>query len=282
MRVRKIAAVMAAVSMLAAVSAQAAFAADSVTVTAEKVNAEAGAEFTLAVKLSGVPAAGVNAAEFELTYDASALTITGASAGDIVNSDASGKEGFDGVTVFDADFSEAGTVTVTYGVALDDSAYWVTKDGTFLTISGKVNDGTADGTYAVDVKAIDRETYEGSGTPNAEIFIGNMNSEGTITNYTVTAKAGAVVVGTTPSESETEATSETVKPSESGDILRGDADCNGVVNIVDVITMNKAIMGKENLSPQGLKNGDLNGDGTPTSEESLQIMKKIVGLIAEL
>ena len=83
MRVRKIAAAMAAVSMLAAFSAQAAFAAgDSVNVTAEKVNAEAGAEFTLAVKLDGVPSTGINAAEFALTYDASALTITGVAPGD--------------------------------------------------------------------------------------------------------------------------------------------------------------------------------------------------------
>lgn len=278
MRVRKIAAAMAAVSMLAAFSAQTAFAAgDSVTVTAEKVTAEAGAEFTLAVKLEGVPAAGVNAAEFALTYDSAALTITGATAGEIVNGDASGKEGFEGVTVFDTDFSEAGTVTVTYGVALDDSAYWVTKDGTFLTLTGKVNDGTADGTYKVDIKAINRETYEGSKTENADINIGNMNADGTITGYAVTAQAGAVIVGKTVESEET-------KPSESetGDILKGDADCNGIVNILDIITMNKVVMGKEKLTDKGLKNADLDGNGQITSEESLQVMKKIVGLVDTL
>ncbi len=264
MRVRKIAAGLAAVSMLAAVSAQTVFAADSVTVSAEKVEAKAGADFTMAVSLAGVPAAGVNAAEFEITYDSSAITVTGVSAGSIVNANAS--EGLEGVTIFDADYSEAGTITVTYAVALDDSAYWVTQDGTFLTISGKVNDGTADGTYAVEIKGIDRETYEGSQTPNTEIFIGNMNAEGAITDYTVTATAGSVVVGSEPV----------------AEGLRGDADCNGKINILDVITVNKAVLGKEALSEQGLKNADLNGDGVPSSEESLMIMKKIVGLIATL
>ena len=267
MRVRKIAAGMAALSMLAAFSAQTAFAADSVTVSAEKVNAKAGAEFTLAVKLEGVPASGISGAEFEITYDTAAISITGASAGDIVNTSASDKEGFEGLTVFDADYSVAGTVTVTYGVALDDTAYWVTKDGTFLTLTGKVNDGVADGTYDVAIKGISRETYEGSGTPNTEIYIGNMASDGTITNYSVTASAGAVVVGNDNTEPE------------DTDYLMGDADHSGKVDILDVITVNKAILGKENLEGQGLINGDINKDGKPDASDALNIMKAIVGLL---
>jgi len=273
MRVRKIAAAMAAVSMLAAFSAQAAFAAgDSVNVTAEKVNAEAGAEFTLAVKLDGVPSTGINAAEFALTYDASALTITGVAPGDIVNGDASSKEGFEGVTVFDADISQAGTINITYGVALEDTAYWVTKDGTFLTVTGTVNAGTAEGTYPVEIVAIDRQLKEETTEKNTDINIGNMSSDGTITPYTVNVTAGAVVVGTTPDTSETEPST----------ILRGDADCNGIVNIIDIITMNKVVMGKENLTAEGMKNADLDGNGQITSEESLQVLKKIVGLIETL
>jgi len=268
MRVRKIAAGLAAVSMLAALSAQTVSAAGSVTVSAEKVEAKAGADFTLAVKLEGVPAAGISGAEFEITYDASAITITGAAAGDIVNTSASDKEGFEGLTVFSADYSEAGTVTVTYGTALDDTAYWVTQDGTFLTLTGKVNDNTADGTYDVAIKAIDRETFEGSGTPNAEIYIGAISADGAIDNYTVTAKAGAVVVGSEPSSEE--------KPSGT---LKGDADLSGKVDILDVITVNKAILGKEKLEGDALVNADINGNNKPDAADSLEIMKAIVGLI---
>jgi len=267
MRVRKIAATMAALSMLAAFSAQTAFAADSVTVSAEKVNAKAGADFTLAVKLEGVPAAGISGAEFEITYDAAAISITGASAGDIVNTSASDKEGFEGLTVFSADYSTAGTITVTYGTALDDTAYWVTQDGTFLTLTGKVNDGTANGTYDVAIKAISRETYEGSKTPNNDIYIGNVAADGTINNFAVTANAGAVVVG-----------DETTNPDEKP-TLKGDADLNKKVDILDVITVNKAILGKEKLEGVGLLNADINGDGKPDTSDSLNIMKAIVGLI---
>jgi len=275
MRVRKIAAALAAVSMLTTIAAQTAFAADTVTVSGEKVTAKAGADFTMAISLSGVPAAGVNAVEFEVTYDAAAISITGAAAGDIVNTSASSKEGFDGVTVFDADYSTDGTVTVTYGVALDDNAYWVTKDGVFLTLNGKVKDGTKDGTYDIKFQAISRETYEGSGKANSDINIGTMNADGTITSYTVKSTNGAVVVGKdeTPTEAE--------KPTEEtpGNIVKGDADCSGEVDILDVITINKAIMGKENLSEQGLKNVDFDGNGKPDSSEAMTVLKLIVGMI---
>ena len=274
------AAALAAVSMLATVSAQAVFAADTVTVSGEKVKAKAGSEFTMAINLGGVPAAGVNAVEFELTYDSSALTITGASAGDIVNAGASAKEGFEGVTVFDADYSTAGSVTVTYGVALDDNAYWVTKDGVFLTLTGTVNKDAKNGTYDVKFQPIGRDTYEGSGKANADINVGMMSADGTITSYTVKSTNGAVVVG----DEEATIPDNPEKPTDeqpSGNIKKGDADCSGVVDILDVISINKAILGKENLSEQGLKNIDFNANNKPDPDESLSVLKLIVGLITE-
>jgi hypothetical protein len=230
----------------------------------------------MAISLSGVPAAGVNAVEFELTYDAAALAITGAEAGAIVNTSASSKEGFEGVTVFDADYSTDGTVTVTYGVALDDTTYWVTKDGVFLTLNGKVKDGTKDGTYDIKFQAISRETYEGSGKANSDINIGTMSTDGTITGYTVKSTNGAVVVGNEDTTEEQKPTGE--NPSTG---LKGDADCSKEVDILDVITINKAIMGKENLSEQGLKNIDFNSNGKPDSSEAMTVLKLIVGMITE-
>ncbi|MBR4319276.1 MAG: hypothetical protein IKP69_04395 [Oscillospiraceae bacterium] len=276
MRVRKIAAALAAVSMLTTIAAQNVFAADTVTVSGEKVKATAGSDFTMAISLSGVPAAGVNAVEFELTYDSAAIAITGAEAGAIVNTGASAKEGFEGVTVFDADYSVDGTVTVTYGVALDDSTYWVTKDGVFLTLNGKVKDGTKDGTYDIKFQAISRETYDGSGKANSDINIGTMSADGTITGYAVKSTNGAVVVG--KAEDTTEQKPTDVAPATG---KKGDADCNGEVDILDVISINKAIMGKENLTEQGLKNIDFNGNSKPDSSESMSVLKLIVGMITE-
>ena len=82
-----------------------------------------------------------------------------------------------------------------------------------------------------------------------------------------------------PSESETEATSET--DAAPGKVKYGDANLDGSVNIVDVITINKAILGKETLSGEGLVNVDLNHNQKPDSDESLAILKFIVGLLSE-
>ena len=59
----------------------------------------------------------------------------------------------------------------------------------------------------------------------------------------------------------------------------GDADCSGKVDILDVITVNRAILGKESLSSKGLLNADVNQNDKPDSTDSLSIMKLIVGLL---
>ena len=46
-----------------------------------------------------------------------------------------------------------------------------------------------------------------------------------------------------------------------------------------MITVNKAILGKEILSEQGNKNADIDKDGKPTSSDAMMILKHIVGII---
>lgn len=62
----------------------------------------------------------------------------------------------------------------------------------------------------------------------------------------------------------------------------GDATGEGDINILDVITVNKAVMGKENLTDAQLKAVDFNANGKPDSEEALTILKYIVGLVTSL
>ena len=63
-------------------------------------------------------------------------------------------------------------------------------------------------------------------------------------------------------------------------IKKGDANQDGKIDILDVITVNQAILGKEKLSEIQLKAVDFNGNSMPEASEALMIMKYIVGLIA--
>ncbi|MBR4319642.1 MAG: dockerin type I repeat-containing protein [Oscillospiraceae bacterium] len=62
------------------------------------------------------------------------------------------------------------------------------------------------------------------------------------------------------------------------EVVLGDVTLDGTVDILDVITINKAVMGKEFLTELQNKAADIDEDGKPTSNDSLMILKKIVGL----
>ena len=86
---------------------------------------------------------------------------------------------------------------------------------------------------------------------------------------------------TVPASSETTSTT-TVTTSTTITACSGDANGDGQIDILDIITMNKAILGKETLSETQLKAIDFNGNGRPDSEDSLTLMKYIVRLIDTL
>ena len=113
------------------------------------------------------------------------------------------------------------------------------------------------------------------GTGNGNYLVGDMNEFGKV--YMSTVGCGIVygmVSGSAPVETPTETPS-------SDDIVWGDADESGKVDILDVITMNNALLGKEKLTDKGLKNGDMNQNSKPEAADSLNIMKLIVGLVKE-
>ena len=70
-------------------------------------------------------------------------------------------------------------------------------------------------------------------------------------------------------------------PATAEEIITPDGDANGSGNldILDVITVNKAILGKEEISPDRIPYIDFNGNGIPDAEDSLVMMKMIVGLV---
>ncbi|MBR1458276.1 MAG: glycoside hydrolase, partial [Oscillospiraceae bacterium] len=80
---------------------------------------------------------------------------------------------------------------------------------------------------------------------------------------------------TQPTET-TETTGTTPDPSAP---LYGDVDDNGKVELLDVILLNKNLLGIEQLSKKGTANADVDRSGTIDSSDSLNILKSTVNLV---
>lgn len=96
-----------------------------------------------------------------------------------------------------------------------------------------------------------------------------------------------------PSETDetvdTTETNETSEPTETdasettgGDAVYGDVNSDGEVDILDVIALNKFLLGSVSLSADAQKNADVDGNETIDSTDSLNILKKVVKIIDTL
>ena len=124
---KKIISLLVVATLLVVGMAISAFAADSTTITVEKVTAAAGSELTMEVSITGNP--GFAAAKFTVEYDETALTL--------VSVDATGYL-LDGATINNGIVAFAKTANVT-------------GDGVLFTVTFTVNEEAAEGDYAVSV-----------------------------------------------------------------------------------------------------------------------------------
>ena len=90
--------------------------------------------------------------------------------------------------------------------------------------------------------------------------------------------------GTTSTEpvSETAATEDLtseVPSSGETDIIYGDVDENGTVQMVDMIALNKYLMIGSEISAQGLINADVNRDGQVEQDDGLNILRAVIDLV---
>ena len=90
--------------------------------------------------------------------------------------------------------------------------------------------------------------------------------------------SGENVKPTETTEKDSEATSET----KAKDFLYGDVDRNGEVDILDIITLNKNLLGKEEIDADQQKAADVDLSGKPDSNDAILILKFIVGMVKEL
>lgn len=77
-------------------------------------------------------------------------------------------------------------------------------------------------------------------------------------------------------------TTETTVPTDTGLNISGDSNCDGIVSILDVIALNRSLLAGEPLTDQGILNSDVDGDGTPSSADSLTILKYTIKLVENL
>lgn len=279
------------------------FAAGGIGISAEKVSAKAGAEFTLAVSLKDVPSTGVGGCEFSLAYDSSIVTVTGVTAGTVAQTGADDQESvFAGeAPSFDSNFSTAGVIDVIYSTGLTDSAYMVKQDGVFLTITGTVNESAKVGDVSeFKIQPIDRETTPGSGTKNDQIVFASIAEDGTVSNYdTVVSDGSVIVVGdsetttavttTTGSESTTTATKETTVTKDTADTKEtttgsedeanyGDANLDGKVDLTDAVTLNKYLAGLVTASEQAVKNMNVYLDDNVDEKDTTYLMRFVLNM----
>lgn len=279
------------------------FAAGGIGISAEKVSAKAGAEFTLAVSLKDVPSTGVGGCEFSLAYDSSIVTVTGVTAGTVAQTGADDQESvFAGeAPSFDSNFSTAGVIDVIYSTGLTDSAYMVKQDGVFLTITGTVNESAKVGDVSeFKIQPIDRETTPGSGTKNDQIVFASIAEDGTVSNYdTVVSDGSVIVVGdsetttavttTTGSESTTTATKETTVTKDTADTKEtttgsedeanyGDANLDGKVDLTDAVILNKYLAGLVTASEQAVKNMNVYLDDNVDEKDTTYLMRFVLNM----
>ena len=279
---------------------------EKVTISADKVEATAGSEFTVNVMLSDVPATGVMACEFALTYDSSALNITGVTAGEIANtgSDSAESDISGECPSFYADYSTAGTINVTWSTGLSDTSYWITKDGVFATITGTVAANAAAGEYEIGVTAISREDISGT---NSSILIGYVDSNKQVVEYEAVASNGSVTVTaeteqttttapptttkapdtTTATTATTEDTPGTTLTTQNGDVvatLVGDVNLDGKISLVDVVYLNKFLVNSLNLNPTAQANAQCvtDAEGRINSADSTALLEFVIETIKVL
>lgn len=290
MKAKKILAGACASLMLAMTTVSAVSAAGTVNVTVGNDTAKAGEKFSVTIDLSAIPADGINACDFGVKYDSSALTITGVTAGALAKADTAS---LDGVNALETNI-EAGLVSIIYGLGATESSNYMTGSGTFVTLEGTVSNTAAAGKYDLKIVAVDRLADPSGTATNNEIIFGNLAADNTTcTVYTPTIVDGYVeVTGNTATTTSTTAgtqptTTTTTKvttplPSVGEASLLGDVDLDKVAGTAsDLVLLSKYLVNTTifGLKDEALANADLNGDKVVTAVDASTMIEVVTGSI---
>lgn len=255
---------------------------ETVQISVGTATAEPGASFTVDVSLADIPAAGIQGCEFSIEFDNSLITVDSVTAGSLANTGADSADGSAAqAPIFESAINnDEGLVNLMWSTALTDASYWLKDGGVFCTITGTVAADAANGTTAeLKVAATKHETYPGSGTVNTVIKAGYVGSDNVAVNYAANTTNGAVNISAA-----TTTTTTTAPPVDSG--LKGDANCNNLVEVADAVFILQGIADPSNelymLTAQGKLNADVDGSGAADPEDAVQIQLFKADMIPEL
>lgn len=260
---------------------------ETVQISVGKVNAKAGETFSVDVSLADIPSSGIQCLDFAVTYDSKVLTIDKVEAGALVKNGADSKDASASLApLFEGTVnSTEGWVSAAWSTSTDDASYWLKSDGVFCTITGKVASGVADGTVAdLKIVPIDRETYSKSGVTNKEISCG-YEKDGKPVKYETKLENGSVTVGTIVT------TTTTTQPPVN--IVRGDANCDGGVDMSDVVLIMQSLANPNKYGLEGSDSKHITAEGQANADvdesvkgvtggDALKIQKWLLKSISEL
>ena len=249
---------------------------ETVQVSAGTDTAKAGETFEVEVTLADVPSTGIQGVDFSITFDTSLLTNVTVEEGELVKNAAKNDPTAAGIALFGVNAPEGKNyINVSWSNSYTDPSYWINSDGVFCVIKGTVASGASNGATAkLEIGPVVRETRPESGQQNDSVGIG-YSKDGNSYSYAVNVTNGSVVIGE-------EATTGTTGSTHT---VRGDVNLDDVADMSDVVAIMRWYANKADfpLSEQGIKNGDVvgNGDGL-TNSDALQIQKFEAGVVTEL
>lgn len=148
----------------------------------------------------------------------------------------------------------------------------------------------ADGKYDIDMvfEGVDRAVADNDNTTASVTLMGGSVTIGDVTEPTTASTTATTATSTTKATSATTTTTKAgsttttgkVDPT-TGNVLYGDSNVDGKVNIADVVCLNQYLVDntKYDLSAQGKINAEVNLDGKLTAADSTSIIKSLVKLV---
>ncbi len=185
-------------------------------------------------------------------------------------------------------FSESSSTSATYSFLMTEA-----KDGSkvYCIIKDKHGNAVQSDTVTLGTTINTNQTQSATETTTTKITETTKAVETTQTTKTTTTKATETTKTTKATTTKnvettkktdvttTKTTETTPAPTDPDVTLYGDVNNDGVVNILDVLTLNKNLLSGEELTPQGRINADVDCDGTPTVVDSLNILKFTINLV---